>query len=117
MNKLTSQLNKKIIALSAEHPMEASLFRYVSLAVAILLCAYLYFVSATVLIVIAQREASRSSAALQSDIGVLEQKYFSLSQEITEEIAGTLGLEPIAARSYVYRPGTVGIGSVTSNAI
>jgi hypothetical protein len=117
MNTFTSKLNKKVMALSAEHPMETAALRYLSLIVLVLLCAYLYFVSATVLNVIAQREASRASASLESDIGQLEQRYFMLAEGLTEDTAIALGLEPIVARSYVYRPGTVGSASVSRNAI
>ncbi len=100
-----------------EHPFEYALLRYLCLASCALVLVYLYLVSASVLNVIAQREADQSSAALQSQIGRLEGKFFSLSHDITPEHAAALGLKPLSDSSFVYRLSTVGVGPREHNAI
>ena len=117
MNTLQLQLNKKIAALSVEVPHEYTILRSLCLMVGVLVLAYLYLVSASVLNVIAQREADQSSATLQSNIGVLEGKYFALSHEITPARAAQLWLQPVAQSSFVYRLNTVGIAEAAHNAI
>lgn len=117
MNNIQLQLNKKVSALSVEHPYEYALLRGLCLAVAALIFLYLYLVSLSVFNVIAQREATQASVALESRIGALEGQYFSLSEKITLDHADTLGLTQISANSFVYRPGTVGVVSVAQNAI
>ncbi len=117
MNKIALQLNKKISVLSMEMTHETAVLRYLSLMAGILVFLYMYLVCASVLNVIAQREANQSSANLESQIGVLEQKYFSLAERVTREQANTLGLLPIAERSYVYRSNSVGLVRDSTNAI
>jgi len=117
MQTIQIQLNKKITALSFELPYEDVALRYLCLMMALLMVAYLYLVSASVLNVIAQREAAQASAQLQSNIGVLEGKYFSLGQEITPAQATKLGLAPLTESSFVYRLDTVGIAPSAKNAI
>jgi hypothetical protein len=117
MTTIQLQLNKKIAALSYELPYETVVVRYLCAMVGIIVLLYLYFVSASVLNVIAQREASQASAQMQSDIGVLEGKYFALSQIVTPAQASKLGLTQVAESSFVYRLDTVGVVPSTKNAI
>lgn len=117
MQNIQLQLNKKVSALSVEHPLEFAVLRGLCITAAVIVFLYLYLVSMSVFNVIAQREANQASAALESRIGVLEGQYFSLSEKITLEHATNLGLMQISANSFVYRPGTVGVASVAQNAI
>ena len=117
MNAIHLQLNKKIAALSFELPFEYAMLRYMFVVVGVLVFMYLYLVSASVLNVIAQHEANQRSAAIESDIGVLEGKYFSLSQDLTPARAAELGLKPLAESSFVYRLDTVGVAPPAKNAI
>ncbi len=117
MNTLQLQLNKKVAALSAEHPYEYSILRYTLFFACALVAIYLYLVSASVLNVIAQKEADGMSAKLESELGVLEGKYFSLSRNITAEHASELGLKPLTGNSFVYRHGNVGAAASAQNAI
>ena len=103
--------------LSAEHPYEYAILRYMCIAAAGLMFVYLYLVCASVLNVIAQREADQASSALESNLGELEGRYFSLSQVITPEHAEKLGLEPLSASSFVYRRTNVSVGPTVQNAI
>ncbi len=94
-----------------EYPVERRLLYYLSIALAVLFSGYLYFVSASVLNVIARKEAVRKTAEIRSVIGSLEQRYFELSEDMTPETARRLGLSAVPQTSYVYRPGTVGLAT------
>ena len=100
-----------------EHPKERLLLQGLVFAFAILLCGYLYFVSASVLNVMARQEASQRALSLQGEIGGLEQRYFTLSRTMTPETAHSLGLSALSATDYVYQPGTVGVVDIVRNAI
>ena len=117
MNTIQEKLNKKISILSVEHPYEYAILRALFVALGVMAFLYLYLVSISVLNVIAQREADQASAKLESKIGALEGEYFALSEKITPEYATEIGLAPISANSYVYRPGSVGVAVVAQNAI
>lgn len=117
MKKISIQLHKKTKALGIEHPRERLVMQLFLTATIILLCAYLYFVCASVLNVMARREALQNSKMLQASIGVLQQRYFTLSEGITTEMAASLGLAPIVSTAYVHRPGAVGIVENARNAI
>jgi hypothetical protein len=104
---------KKISILANEYPTERIVFLALFGFLAILFCAYFYFVSASVLNIIARKEADAQSARMQGSIGSLEEHYFALSQAITPEAAANLGLTPIARTQYVYRPGNAAIAAPT----
>ncbi len=98
-------MNKHIAILSLEYSFERVAFRVLFALLGIILCGYLYFVGASVLNIIARKEASRSSVSLQSSIAGLEKQYFALSEGVTPETGSTLGLSPVHETDYVYRPG------------
>ncbi len=98
-------MNKNLAILSLEYTYERVAFRVLFAILGVLLCGYLYFVGASVLNIIARKEATRSSAALQSSIAGLEKQYFALSDEVTPESGSSLGLAPVSGTDYVYRPG------------
>ena len=104
-------------ALAVEYPHEQHILRALIALFGLLLSAYLYFVSASVLNVIAEREASQRSASLESTIGSLEQHYFSLSEHVNPDSGPLLGLTPVKEKSYVYRLSTVGAIAEASNEI
>lgn len=115
--QIQQQLNKKVALLSIEHPYEHVVLRYLFVAACVLILAYLYFVSSSVLNVIAEREAEQKSAVLETSIGTLEGEYFALNESITPTHASQIGLHPISESSFVYRLDTVGVASVAYNAI
>ena len=78
-------INKKVSILAIEYPLEVKLFRVCIVTLVVCLLAYLYLVAASVLNVIAQREAESNSMQIESSIGVLEEQYFTLSQAITQK--------------------------------
>ena len=91
--------------LAVEHPAERVAFTVLIVILAPLICAYFYFVVASISHVIARKEADTNSAALQESIGGLEQQYFALSQSLTPQEATQMGLTPVKETQYVYRPG------------
>ncbi|QQG37534.1 MAG: hypothetical protein HYS26_02790 [Candidatus Kaiserbacteria bacterium] len=92
-------------ALAAEYPIERGAFR--SLWIALLLCValYMYFVGATILNVIARKEALQQTANLASAVSQLEREYFSAAAAIGPSEGGRLGLAPVADTAFVQRPG------------
>ncbi|MBI5470025.1 hypothetical protein HY968_01755 [Candidatus Kaiserbacteria bacterium] len=117
MKNISIQLHKKTRIFGIEHPRERFFMQIFLTAIIVLLCIYLYLVCASVLNVMARREARASSKTLQGSIGALEQKYFALSEGITTDVAASLGLAPIERTAYVHRPGAVGIVESDLNAI
>ena len=117
MNTLQLQLNKKIASLSEEVPYEYALLRYMLFIACALVVVYLYLVSASVLNVIAQKEAGGRSAKLESHLGVLEGEYFSLNERVTQSHAAELGLKPLNGSSFVYRHTSMGAAATVQNAI
>lgn len=98
-------MNKHLAILSLEYSYERVAFRVLFALLGIILCGYLYFVGASVLNIIARKEASRSSASLQGSIAVLEKQYFVLTEAVTPQTGASLGLSQVNATDYVYRPG------------
>ena len=110
-------INKKVSILGLEHPYERHARQVLFILLALLVCAYLYFVAASVLNVIARKEALADADRLQGSIGAYENQYFALSAALTQQAGIALGLEPIAKPSYVSRPGNVGDAGGDSHAI
>ena len=104
-------------SLSMEHPIERLIFRALTVFLIALVCGYLYFVSASVLNVIARKDALAQVAVIQGSIGGLEQQYFKLSQAVTPQSGQALGLSPVGQPKYVYRPGNVTSATIARNEI
>jgi type II secretory pathway component PulM len=101
-----------------EYPAERIILRGLIAALISLAMCYLYFVSSSVINIMARKEALSRSVAINASIGSLESRYFALSQSITPNSAVAVGLTPIAATDYVERPGTVSIaGTEAENRI
>lgn len=105
------------VSLSLEHPGERIVLRVLSILLLASIAGYLYFVSASILNVIARKEALSHVAVIQGSIGGLEQNYFELSGGISAESGESLGLSPVTQQSYVYRPGNVGAATIAVNEI
>ena len=104
-------------SLSMEHRLERVIVRGLCIALIALVAGYLYFVSASVLNVIARKEALSQVIKIQGTIGGLEQQYIGLSQSVTPSTGDALGLSPVLNTQYVYRPGNVGAVTIARNAI
>jgi hypothetical protein len=105
-------------SLTVEHPAEQRIFHILCALLALLVVGYLYFVSASILNIMAGREAEASLAQVQSAIASLEQQYFALDEGINQSIASSLGLEPLDGAQYVYVPGNAAsVGPLASKEI
>jgi hypothetical protein len=104
-------------SLSVEHPLERVAMSALALALVALIGGYLYFVSASVLNVMARREAIAQVAQIEGTIGGLEQQYFALSESVSPQLGAALGLSPARNTQYVYRPGTIGAVTMARNEI
>lgn len=105
------------VSLSRAHPYEYTIMQVLMFAIVVLVLGYLYFISASVLNVIARKEALSHVVTIQSEIGGLEQRYFMLSQEVSPQVGASLGLTPIQNTHYVYRPGNMTSATIARNAI
>ena len=109
--------HRRGFSLAVEHPFERILRKGLFIALFALVCAYMYFVSATVLNVVARKEALSSSASLASAVSLLERDYYALAATIRPGEGERLGLSPVSETKYVHRPGAVGIANAPSNDI
>jgi hypothetical protein len=105
---MNTYVNKKVSILAMEHPYEAHALRALVFLFVLLICAYLYFVAASILNIIAQKDAMAQTSQLEASLGDLETRYFSLSQSVTQQEGIAEGLQTMKP-SYVYRPGNVGV--------
>ena len=107
-------MNKQISILAIEFPHERHIARVLFMVLAVLLCGYLYCVGASVLNIIARKEASAQTSQLQSSIAYMEQQYFALSQGIDRSGELSLGLAPVSGTQYVYRPGNAASAAIAT---
>lgn len=111
-------VGKPRMALATEFPIERNLLRGLYIAIVVLICLYLYFVSAAVLNVMHRREALSQINQIDASIGDLENQYFALTQQITPQAGSTLGLVPMQSTNYIDRPTQLSdAGAIASTAI
>ena len=111
-------VTKPHTSLAIEYPAERIILRTLLALIVVLAFCYLYFVSSSIINIMARKEALSRSAKIDASIGALEGEYFALTQEINPQNAVAIGLSPIANTDYVTRPGTVGmVGTVAINRI
>ncbi len=104
-------------SLTMEHPTERAVLKMLVAALMVFLGAYVYFVSASVLNVIARKEALAQTATLSSTLSLLERDYYTAGAAVTPSEGERFGLAPVSDTQYVYRPGTIGAARVVSNGI
>ena len=103
--------------LAAEHPWEPRARSILLIALTLLVAAYLYFVAASILNVIARQDALGEMQTAQSMIAVLERNYLAISEDVTAQEGARLGFAPISNTSYVHRPGRAALAEVPSDEI
>ena len=96
-------------SLTVEHPAEWFVLRALLISLVVLAFGYVYFVSASVLNVIARKEALKETATLRSTVALLERDYYAATAVLTPQAGAHLGLKPVSDTRYVHRPGTVGV--------
>ena len=87
---------------------EQYLLHMLILGIGLCVVGYAYFVSLSIMNVIAHKEAIAESDRLQSAVGLLEQDYFQLSKNVTPALAAQLGMTETSDTTFVRRPGAVG---------
>ena len=105
------------LSLTIEHPGERYALKFFAATLTVLTCAYVYFVGASILNVIARKDAQVQIASLASAVSDLERDYFSSSQELGPEDGERLGLSPVSNTVYVHRPGNAAAAALPSNEI
>lgn len=105
--------NTSVLLLKAELPFERAALRAAIGLLLILVSAYGYFIGTSIFNAIAGKEAIAETTRLETSVGLLEEEYFALSESITPGIAMSVGLMPVAEKSYVYRPGAVGVAQTS----
>jgi len=105
------------LSLTVEHPAERMVFRVLLGALAAFALLYIYFVGASILNVIARKEALAQTSRLTNAVSQLEREYFAASQGVGPEDGARLGLSPVANTVYVHRPGNAAAAALPSNEI
>ena len=108
---------RKSFSLTAEHPLESAFVRALLGIVVVLACAYLYFVGASILHIVARKEAGVETTKLQSSVAVMERDFFAIAHSVDESVAGTMGLITVKDTAYVYEPGTAVAATIPGNGI
>lgn len=98
-------------------PGEEAIIRFLCTALLCCIGAYAYFVSLSIMNVIAAREATLASERLRSEVSLLEEEYFKLVRGITPESAGHLGMSPLSHISFVREIGAVGAVTMSPDAL
>ena len=78
------------------------------LMIGLCVVGYAYFVSLSIINVIAHKEAIAQSESLLSEVGTLEEEYFELSKQVTPESGAHLGMTATSDTTFIRRPGAVG---------
>ena len=86
-----------------EHALEKRVRLIATALVIVFALLYAYFVSSSVLHVIARKEASAEMVRTQSAIAQLESEYFAFSERVSAAGAERLGLAPIGQKQFVTR--------------
>lgn len=103
--KLDLFVSEKRVSLAHEHALEPLGRQVLFIILAVFIFAYMYFVAASILNIMARKEANTAVFALQGAIAQMEGEYFALSHAIEPESGTSLGLGPVEDTHYVYRPG------------
>lgn len=111
--KLDLGARRRGFSLTAEHPAEGLIFCVLVASVIVLAVVYSYLVSATIINVMARREALTQSSNLATAVSKLEHEYFAIAQDIGPEDGARLGLAPVSKTYYMHRPRNLSAGNPT----
>lgn len=110
--KLNLFVTERRVSLAMEHGIEPRVRQALFALLIGFFFLYLYFVSASILNIMARKEANAGATALQSAVARMQGEYFALSEGLDSSTAGSIGLAPIAETHYVYRPGNAASAAV-----
>ncbi len=97
------------VSLTIEHPFERLLLRLGAGSLVLLALLYVYFVGASILNVIARKEALSAIATESAKVTALEREYLETAQRVGPEDGARLGLSPVVQTAYVRRPGNAAL--------
>lgn len=106
-----------VLLLKAELPFERAALRAAFALLLILVSTYGYLIGTSIFNAIARKEAIAENIRLETSVGALEESYFALSEDITPNSGVALGLGALSKKSYVYRPGAVGVAGSAGTGI
>jgi hypothetical protein len=86
-----------------EYVLEKRMRHFVLMLIGFCAFGYVYFVSTSVLNIIARKDAHTQITQVESAIGTLESEYFYLSSAISQDAAKDLGLVPVLRKNFVTR--------------
>ena len=115
--KLNLFVRERHTLLAVEHPYERVIRQALFILLLTLILGYLYFVAASILNIMARKEADTSTLALQTKIAKMEGDYFAMSSAVDASTAGSAGLAPVHSTQYVYRPGNAAAVTIQPNEI
>lgn len=111
MHHFTPYIQQTKALLAQEYFWEAHLRRLLVLCTAVAFIVYVYCVAASILNVIARKEADARATSFAAAISAHEATYFSLTQAITEESLEAHGLFAISDKHFVTRTPTLGLSA------
>ncbi|MBI5456667.1 hypothetical protein HY969_02910 [Candidatus Kaiserbacteria bacterium] len=88
-------------------PREESAIRFFGVLLAVSVFAYVFFVSLSIVNVIARKEADEQASQLRASVGQLEREYFALSGGVQANDGETIGLTAVRGANFIHRPGAV----------
>ncbi|MDB5187511.1 MAG: hypothetical protein JWO50_31 [Candidatus Kaiserbacteria bacterium] len=94
-------------SLSIQNPWERVALRVVCVALAALVCTYLYLIIFSITNVMTMKEAQVQSQRIENSISMLDTQYFNLTKSITPEDGIALGLGSVEVPQYITRPGVM----------
>jgi hypothetical protein len=100
--RLELQRAGRAMSLTVEHPAERLLLRVLMLALLVFAVLYIYFVGASILNVIARKDALQQMATLAGAVASLEREYFTSTSSVGPDAGQRLGLQPVSATAYVH---------------
>lgn len=80
-----------------------NIFWFLIIGIVIFLGLYVYFVSKTIVNVVARQKIERTISALSSNVEKLEAQYFSLKSKVTVDLAISKGFTNIPPATYISR--------------
>jgi len=69
----------------------------------ILVCLYMYFVSATIMHVVVRKETDQSMSQMHSKLGALEAEYIAAQHSVSEHVASLQGFVATSEKVFINR--------------
>ena len=86
---------------TTEHPFEAHFRTFLSIALVVGIVFYVYLVGASVVNLMARKEAFASAVSTNAKVSDLEQQYLTFSHGLTPEQGTALGLHAVNPSAYI----------------